>query len=343
MRLKSIARPSILLALFWASFFCRAEGPKGFLSPREVFVGDEAVFTYIEENLPLRQLPYFLESAASSFGAIDVPRELIPADTSDIAVKGVRLIPLQERENAALCEITFVPWKTGEVAIPEIALTPNGVRRSQPVKVPVSSLAARYGAVALMPNRPPLLPPGTLYLLYALALCVAAACLAAALAARKLLKLGKGARRIPIKKIRREFARRLKAQGRRIGEGGACWYAEIFALARLFFCKMTDEKKYLAADARDIARLLEEAQGLRDSRAQAAAKRLAAMLAEIERIRFSGEGISEGDSMEREREKSYMEALEEFVALACASPEAFFAPAEAGGASCAKGALSAPL
>lgn len=323
MRLQALARAVAFFALFSASFFCRAQEHGGTLVPPEIFVGDEAVFTYIEENLSLLELSYSPELGASAVAAIEVPRELLPADSSDISVKKVRLIPLQGREDAALCEITFVPWKTGEIVIPDFAFSADGAKRSRAVKVAVSSLAERYGVTALMSNRPPLLPPGTIYLLYALVLCIAAACFFIVLAVRRLLARGKASRRIPVKKIRREFARLLKAQARRIGKDQAAWYAEFSAVVRLFFYKMTNERKYLAADARDIAQFLEAAQSSSGEIAPLAEKLIAA-LREIERIRFSGESAAEDSRSERECKSSYIKAFEEFMLLACAAPEVFF-------------------
>ena len=326
MRLQALARAVAFFALFSASFFCRAQENGGALVPPEIFVGDEAVFTYIEENISPHELFGHLETGQTARAAIEVPRELLPADSSDISVKKARLIPLQGRDDAALCEITFVPWKAGEIVIPDFAFSADSSRRSRAVKVAVSSLAARYGATALMANRSPLLPPGAIYLLYALVLCIAAACFFAVFAVKRLIARGKAPRRIPVKKIRREFARRLKAQARRIGKDQAAWHAEFSAVARLFFYRMTGERKYLAADARDIARFLEAAQSS-SNEAEAAAKRLVAILAEIERIRFSGESATEDSRVERERESGYINALEEFMLLACAAPDVFFGTA----------------
>ena len=327
MSIKAPACTSILLALLFLGLACNAEETKGALSPKKVFVGDKAVFTYIEENIPLNELFAPFEAGAAIPAAFDAPRELLPADSSAVSIKSARLIPLQGRNDAALCEITFVPWKTGEITVPEIAFTPDGFCRSREVKVAVTSLAARSGTAALMPNRPPLLPPGSIYLLYIGVICVAAVCFLAALAARIVLKRGKSLRRIPAKRIRRKFARLLKAQRRRMGKDTAAWHAEFSAIARLFFYKMTGESKWLAADARDIARFLETAQSSSGEEAEAA-KRLVAALFEIERIRFSGEGGNMEDEKEREREIGYIEALGDFVLLACAATEAFFPPAD---------------
>ena len=328
MRAKAIARAAAFLLILALAARACADESLGALSPRELFVGEKAVFSYIEENIPLNELFAPLEPGAPAVKAFDVPRELIPPDSADIAIEGARLIPLQGRENAALCEITFVPWKTGELFIPEIAFTSSGALRSKRIKVEVASLAARYEAYALMPNRPPILPPGTLYLLYALVLVVAAACFAACLAARKLIELRRGPRRVPAKKIRREFKRLIKAQKRRIGDGKSAWYAEFSSIARLFFYKMTGKRKCLAATARDMARLLERALSAGSNEEAAAAKRLAALLVQIEQIRFSGEECAKGSGQEQRRKSNYIEAFEEFVSLACANPGSFFGAAE---------------
>ncbi len=326
MRVKATARLSLFLQLLALTLVCHAEEPSSMLTPREIFVGDEAVFSYIEENIPLNELFPSLEAGT----AFEVPRDLLPADSSDVTVKSVRLIPLQGMEDAAMCEITFIPWKTGESTIPKIAFTPDGAHRSRSIKVTIPSLAARYGTTALMPNRPPLLPPGALYLLYALVFCFAVSCFALALAVRMILLRGKGTRRIPVKKIRREFAKLIKAQRRRIRKNQSAWYAEFSAIARLFFYKMTNEKKHLAADARDIAQFLEEAQSSFTDEDAAAAKRLTAALFQIEQIRFSGEEYAKGSDQGNELKRSYLEAFEHFVALACTAPETFFTRAEKG-------------
>ena len=324
MSLKALARSAAFLLILALAAPCLANENLATLSHSEVFVGDRAVFTYIEENLPLKELFGELEAGAPAVKAFDVPRELIPADTADISIKSARLIPLQGKEDAALCEITFVPWKTGEVAIPQIAFTPDGARRSKTIKVKVASLASRSGATSLMPNRPPVLPPGTLYLLYALVLVAASLCFAAFLAARRLLRLRRGHRRIPIKRIRREFKKLIKDQRLLISDGEPGWYAELACLARLFFYRMTDERKYLAATAQDIAGFLEDAASSSTYEEAAAAKGFITLLFQIEQIRFSGEG----SGWDRVNKINYIEAFDEFVGLACAYPSAFFGVAE---------------
>lgn len=329
MRANALARAAALLLFLALAANTCADEPLGSLTPREVFVGDEAVLAYIEEKLPL----YRLFGELGPGAVFDVPRELIPPDSPELSIKGARLAPLQGRENAALCEITFVPWKTGELYIPEIAFTSDGALRSKRIKVEVASIAARSGAATLMANRPPILPPGTIYLLYAIVLAAAAACLAAALAARKILELRRGPRRIPAKRIRREFKRLIKAQRRRIGDGKSAWYADFSAIARLFFYRMTGDKKCLAATARDMARLLENAQGAGSGDEAAAAKRLADALFQVEQIRFGGGG----DVWARVNKSNFLEAFDEFVSLACAEPASFFGSGESG-AVLAKGA-----
>ena len=315
---------AVLLILALATPAC-ADEAFGTLAPREVFVGDMAVFTYIEENLHFYRL--FGELAPGA--AFEVPRELIPPDTADISLKGVRLIPLQGREDAALCEIAFVPWKTGEVLLPQIAFTPDGARRSKAIKINVASLAALSGAASLMPNRPPLLPPGTLFLLYALVLLVAAACFAAFFAARRLLEWQRSPRRILAKRVRREFAKLISELRLRIEKNERGWYAELAGLARLFFYRMTGCKSLLAANARDIARLLEGAASGGSREEATSAKRLIALLFQIEKIRFSGEGGTRGEREERALKCNYIEDFEEFVCLACAHPSSFFKSDEA--------------
>ena len=312
-------RVCALFPALWFPFFCFGQQPEGSLVPREIFVGDTGIFTYAEKNLPA--------SFPAEPGGTEIPVEQVYGSQDAVTVRKIRILPAEE-ENVRLCEVTFVPWETGEVRLPGFFLDPEGRIRSSEVRIPVASLSERLGIQTLSADRPPMLAPGTLYLLYAFLFGFAGISVAAFRIARRLLrKPDRRDGRLPVGKLRREFAGRRKKLERDIRRlEPSVWYGNYSAAVRLFFCRVTGCGKWAAASARELETLLVRWQDpdadSRDASLAQAAGAMQKLLFKVEEIRFSGRP-SAGPDLRKE-------SLDAFARLIAAVLAACPLPADEG-------------
>lgn len=130
----------------------------GVLIPQRVFVGDTAQFLF-----PLSEKEYKTLTARGF--TVDIPIPLKNMTQSDVmTINEIRIVT---RESGYYLAITFVPWETGEIEFP--ALTFLQLYSKLPA-ISVSSLLGTGERVSLQPPKPPLLPPGTDFLLYGAAI-----------------------------------------------------------------------------------------------------------------------------------------------------------------------------
>ena len=130
----------------------------GVLIPQRVFVGDTAQFLF-----PLSEKEYKTLTARGF--TVDIPIPLKNMTQSDVmTINEIRIVT---RESGYYLAITFVPWETGEIEFP--ALTFLQLYSKLPA-ISVSSLLGTGERVSLQPPKPPLLPPGTDFLLYGTAI-----------------------------------------------------------------------------------------------------------------------------------------------------------------------------
>ena len=130
----------------------------GVLIPQRVFVGDTAQFLF-----PLSEKEYKTLTARGF--TVDIPIPLKNLTQSDVmTINEIRIVT---RESGYYLAITFVPWETGEIEFP--ALTFLQLYSKLPA-ISVSSLLGTGERVSLQPPKPPLLPPGTDFLLYGTAI-----------------------------------------------------------------------------------------------------------------------------------------------------------------------------
>lgn len=278
------SRVSVLALFLMCVSFVRTEGEtSGSLVPKEVFVGDTAVYTYVEGNIP--------DSFFSS--AVSIPSDDIFGQSSSVTIKSINIVPAG---GVYSCRITFVPWETGKIFLPRFFIDRAADLKSSPVTVEVSSLSAKYGITSVSEDRPPMLVPGTFYILCAILLLSAAAVsVSAVLVKRFFFTPEQTEKRIPLKKVKKLFIRRFKKLGKEIKILQPLpWYERFSVVVRLLFYEMTGCKKYLAADARDFSNILGIIQGLKiENREMEDSFRLVISglkkkLYEIEKIRFSG-------------------------------------------------------
>lgn len=175
----------------------------GVLIPQRIFVGDTAQFLF-----PLSEKEYKSLTASGFTAAVPIP--LKGMTQSDVMT--INEIMIVKRETGYYLAITFVPWETGEIEFP--ALTFLQLHRKLPA-ISVSSLLGTGERVSLQPPKPPLLPPGTDFLLYGAAI-ISVGLLAAVgtgvwLLLRKLRKKTLGTARKRLAVLRKQLKRLYKA------------------------------------------------------------------------------------------------------------------------------------
>ena len=124
---------------------------EGILIPQNIFVGDTAEFIF-----PLDSIANF-DSSGLQNGYFQTGKVI---QTEAMTVTSVQL---KIRGKKEYISITFIPWETGDVSFPP--LKEAGLTVKLPA-VPVSSILEMSNTEILQPPRPPIIIPGTTYLLY---------------------------------------------------------------------------------------------------------------------------------------------------------------------------------
>lgn len=130
----------------------------GILIPQQIFVGDTARFLY-----PLSEHDY--QIFVSRGFVPDIPIPLTALVQNDVMT--IRRIQLVKQDVSYYLAITFVPWETGIIRFPSLPFLPL---KLQIPPVSVSSLLQTGQYTSLQPSKPPLLLPGTDFLLYGAAI-----------------------------------------------------------------------------------------------------------------------------------------------------------------------------
>ncbi|UTC50194.1 hypothetical protein [Treponema sp. OMZ 855] len=126
----------------------------GILIPQHIFVGDTAQFLF-----PLSEKEYKMLTGSGFTVAAPIPLKNMTQND----VMTINEIKIVTRESRYYLAITFVPWETGEIEFPSLTFL------QLHTKLPAISVASLLGTgerVSLQPPKPPLLPPGTDFLLY---------------------------------------------------------------------------------------------------------------------------------------------------------------------------------
>lgn len=257
----------------------RAE--EGRLFPREVFVGDSAELTFRCPALA----PVLEEGLSLTVGSDAVPT------SGDLDITSVSAL---KTGGVASVTVAFVPWVTGTVSFPPLAI--QGVSVSPP-SVRIASIADKTGTTSLKPERSPLLVPGTTWLLYGLiAVSLAAIALAAFIAIRVRAFLFAAGDRMNVRNRTRILARSLKTLERAADSmDGARWYCAYARALRLYLgaCFAGDFDAYLPLTGTEIS---SSADGLFSAR-------VAALFSDIDAIRFGG-AAPDGDELPSTPEKA---------------------------------------
>nr|WP_303933919.1 hypothetical protein [Treponema denticola] len=127
---------------------------EGILIPQQVFVGDSAEFLF-----PIDALQSFDPSILMS-GSFKIDK--IKQNT----MMDITAIQIKKQKTKEYISINFTPWETGSVFFPSLAEA--GIYDSMP-QVFISSILETAKVEVIQPPRPPLLLPGTSYLLYLIA------------------------------------------------------------------------------------------------------------------------------------------------------------------------------
>lgn len=124
---------------------------EGILIPQNIFIGDTAEFMFPADALANADL------SGLKRGYFQIAKIIQNESMSVTAVQ------IKMREKKEYISIVFIPWETGNISFP--SLKAAGLNVSLPT-VPVSSILEMSKTEILQPPRPPIIIPGTTYLLY---------------------------------------------------------------------------------------------------------------------------------------------------------------------------------
>ncbi|MEL3906923.1 MAG: hypothetical protein P1P65_07870 [Treponema sp.] len=128
----------------------------GILIPQNIFVGDSGLFLF-----PVSDQDYAALTARKF--TVDIPLPLSSLRQNELMT--VHEIRIVQKEGGRYLQISFVPWETGDIFFPPLSVF--GLKTVLP-SVHISSLLGNTQVLTLQPPKPPLLIPGTDYLLYGL-------------------------------------------------------------------------------------------------------------------------------------------------------------------------------
>ncbi len=240
----------------------------GVLIPQEIFIGDQAAYQY-RFNVALNE----------GNAVLELPDSELPL-SPDMTVNAVR-ITVTPGEVAV--QISFIPWKTGTVSFPAIV---SGDFAIQLPPVRIASILDRTGITVLQEVRPPLLVPGTMLLLYGLALGSLAALLVSITMFIKLRRWYlKSAGKHSVERHSREALKKLRRLERAVSRTALDpWYAAFQQLVRQFLSGITGVAM-TACTTPEVTRHLEV---LEDGRDERVLNGFAELLAATDVIRFAG-------------------------------------------------------
>lgn len=260
----------------------------GVLVPRDVYVGDEAEFTF-ETVLP--------EGLLDSDSVVSVSPSGLNQDDPGGSGVTVHSITVREKDGRAVVSIRFIPWVSGLVSLPSFRV---GGHEIICPPVTIASLLDPSGQTALQPPRFPMLVPGTTYLLYGIVLAVLASLIVVILVVQRVRQyLGPDtAMRRSARRVRLLF-RKLAWLERKVGKlATPDWYA-LFSLALRRYLGLYaagSESAFLAATWRELQDILGDG--------DAPPLPLAGLCESIDRVRFSGQPCNDRrkDDLEAARE-----------------------------------------
>lgn len=124
----------------------------GILVPREVFIGDEALFEFTNTG-----------KAFTSFEGeyLTLPVEFLP-ESPFVTIKSVDYM---KTDRALHVSVRFVPWVSGPLTLPPLPFQSFYILAPE---IRISSILERTGTAMPQNPRQPLLVPGTTWLVYAL-------------------------------------------------------------------------------------------------------------------------------------------------------------------------------
>lgn len=299
---------AFLFSVFVA-FICEAKEVEGSLMPKEVFVGDTAVYSYVEKNIPES---FFSDSP------VTIPSGNIFEPSSSVTVKNICIVPMGDVYS---CRITFIPWETGEIFLPRFFIEKDKDLKSSSVSINVSSLSGKYGITSISEDRPPMLVPGTFYILYALIFLLVVFSAVFIFLIRKIFFTSAEKKAaLSLAKAGKLFSKRSKKLKKEINSTEpSVWYEQFSLILRLFFYEVTGNEKYLASDARDFSATIGILQNVNTEGEKMPSHEtifsgLKTALYEIEKIRFSA-GFAEED-----KRQEHLTLLERFIPMFVSSP-----------------------
>ncbi len=266
----------------------------GVLVPRDVYVGDEAEFTFeavipagvLEKGATLSVTPTGMNQDSSRQGDVTVLSAMV-----------------REKDGRALVVVRFIPWISGIVGLPPVIV---GGHEIPCPPLSVASLLDPAGQTALQPPRYPMLVPGTTYLLYGIILAILFFLLLAFFVVRRVGRyLGSDFAAHASSRRSRLLFRRLAWLERRIarippGE----WYARFSLELRRYLGLYTagSESSFLSATGRELQGMLGDV--------ESAPVPLADFFDGIDRARFSGQPYAERRKADLDAARELCRSLE---------------------------------
>ena len=134
--------------------------PQQILVPKKVYIGDTAELrcTFNNPSSELKQL-------ISGDGKNNAELSLVSLTSSDYDIKSITLSPAGV--DFYQLSITFIPWKTGEIQFPPLAIENTDLTvEFQPIQIVSLVSTDSNNATTLRDTAAPLLLPGTTYKIY---------------------------------------------------------------------------------------------------------------------------------------------------------------------------------
>ncbi|MBQ9630580.1 MAG: hypothetical protein IJR49_03225 [Treponema sp.] len=298
------------ILLTCTSLFAQSEG-KQFISPKKIYIGDTA------------ELQYSFYSAVDLLGTsendqlvhLNLDSLSFPKETSEYTILSCTL-----KKDALdyLLTLTFIPWKTGNLVFPNFDLASSIFKTDESSfiiqfePISISSIVQEKNINTVRPSLPPLLLPGTIYVLYAILIFILILII---IAIRLVTQWQKIIDRYNAKQQLRLYARNAKEMNRQLAlleknskkMDDYIFCAELQKLIR-HYLEYRFDYRFTAISTPQVTDAFEEiTAGLMTEQKQVAAMSISAVLKRTDYIRYAKNSID----AEKEPQDQYAAILAE--------------------------------
>lgn len=163
----------LLIWLFFLPFFLHGQENSTQLVqliPKETFVGTQSVIKYTTQNQRNLLFPSTIFTPHTHVELFQRVMSQLQEDNKTESKFTLTSIQVQHKADTIIVLIEFIPWETGEIDIPpfDIGIFSQNTDKSLFINIPainVASILTKTGKTALQPMMPPLVIPGTSYMI----------------------------------------------------------------------------------------------------------------------------------------------------------------------------------